>query len=292
MHAGLTGEHIAMPGRLGSGPALGPLVSSFGRPATAVWRTDMAPFEHRSVPECGSTNTELLDHLRRGGGPLLLVAERQTAGRGRLGRAWQSQAGGSLTFSIGQAWPAALDLSGLSLAVGCALADALEPEGQRLGLKWPNDLWLDGAKLGGVLIETVALPGAQRGVVIGVGLNLAPLPEGSDRSAFASGHAPLQALLPGIEPATALARVAPALQRLLAEFANGAGFAPWREAFARRDLACGRRVSVGVGAGSRRGTARGVSASGELLLDEDGRLSTLSGGELSLTFEEAHACAP
>jgi BirA family biotin operon repressor/biotin-[acetyl-CoA-carboxylase] ligase len=90
------------------------------------------------------------------------VAEHQTRGRGRLGRGWGRSAGASLTFSLSLPL-APRDWSGLSLAVGVALADALEPplDGAvpRIGLKWPNDLWLDrrpgsGRKLGGVLIET------------------------------------------------------------------------------------------------------------------------------------------
>jgi BirA family transcriptional regulator, biotin operon repressor / biotin---[acetyl-CoA-carboxylase] ligase len=97
--------------------------------------------------------------------PCLLVAEHQSAGRGRQGRAWQSAPGASLTFSL--ALPLALsDWSGLSLAVGVALAEALDPVdpgpgGSHIGLKWPNDLWLvdaagggagAGRKLGGILI--------------------------------------------------------------------------------------------------------------------------------------------
>ena len=81
--------------------------------------------ERRHLAECGSTNTEALAHLRDGGGPLIVSASRQTAGRGRLGRAWQSD-DAALTFSLALSLPAALDLSGLSLAVGCAVADALD----------------------------------------------------------------------------------------------------------------------------------------------------------------------
>jgi BirA family biotin operon repressor/biotin-[acetyl-CoA-carboxylase] ligase len=100
----------------------------------------------------------------------LLVAQEQTQGRGRQGRAWHAQAGSSLTFSLGLRL-APQDWSGLSLAVGVALADALDPArdpssgsedaAPRILLKWPNDLWLrdaqaagGGRKLGGVLIET------------------------------------------------------------------------------------------------------------------------------------------
>ena len=235
--------------------------------------------EHRHLAECSSTNTEALTHLRDGGGQLLLSASRQTAGRGRLGRAWQSD-DAALTFSIALPLPAALDLAGLSLAVGCTVADTLDPGGARIRLKWPNDLFLDGAKLGGILIETVPLPGERRGVVIGIGLNLQPLLADADRSAFASGHAALQTLDPTATAATTLDRLAPALRALLADFQT-LGFAPWQPAFARRDLAAGQRVRVG----ELSGVARGVSANGELLLETPGGVQACHGGELSLRLE-------
>jgi BirA family biotin operon repressor/biotin-[acetyl-CoA-carboxylase] ligase len=239
--------------------------------------------ERRHLPECGSTNTEALAHLRDGGGPLIVSAGRQTAGRGRLGRAWLSDQGGddaALTFSFALSVPAELDLSGLSLAVGCTVADVLDPAGERIRLKWPNDLFLDGAKLGGILIETVPLPGERRGLVIGIGLNLKPLPAGADRSAFASGHAALQALAPQATSGATLDRLAPALQALLADF-QSLGFAPWQPAFERRDLALGRRVRVG----DQPGMARGVNERGELLLETATGLQPMSGGELSLKLE-------
>ncbi|MEO6278939.1 biotin--[acetyl-CoA-carboxylase] ligase [Roseateles sp.] len=236
--------------------------------------------ERRHLAECGSTNTEALAHLRESGGPLLVSASRQTAGRGRLGRAWltdTSSDDAALTFSVALPLPAELDLSGLSLAVGCTVADTLDPGGERIRLKWPNDLFLDGAKLGGILIETVPLPAGQRGVVVGIGLNLQPLPEGADRSAFASGHAALQTLDPGATAATTLDRLAPALRGMLADFET-LSFGPWQAAFSRRDLAAGRRVRVG----EQVGVARGVSTRGELLLDTDAGIAFVSGGELSL----------
>jgi len=235
--------------------------------------------ERRHLAECGSTNTEALHALREGGGPLLISASRQTAGRGRLGRAWQSDEA-ALTFSVALALPAELDLSGLSLAVGCTVADVLDPTGGRIQLKWPNDLFLDGAKLGGILIETTPLPGERRGVVIGIGLNLAPLPADADRSAFASGHAALQALDPQATASATLDRLAPALQALLADFRT-LGFAPWQPAFTRRDLSLGRRVRVGEQAG----IARGVSLRGEMLLETAAGVAPMSGGELSLRLE-------
>jgi BirA family biotin operon repressor/biotin-[acetyl-CoA-carboxylase] ligase len=240
--------------------------------------------ERRHLAECGSTNTEALQHLRDGGGPLLVSASRQTAGRGRLGRAWLTDQAGddaALTFTIAVTLPTELDLSGLSLAVGCTVADVLDASGERIRLKWPNDLFLDGAKLGGILIETVPLPEQQRGVVIGVGLNLQPLPPGADRGAYASGHAALQALHPAATAANTLDRLAPALHAMLADFRT-LGFAPWQTAFARRDLACGQRVRVG----EQPGIARGVSPRGELQLETAAGILPVSGGELSLRLEK------
>lgn len=239
--------------------------------------------ERRHLAECGSTNTEALAHLRDGGGPLLISAERQTAGRGRRGRPWQSESlgeGSTLTFSIARPMPAALDLSGLSLAIGCAVADVLDPGGERIRLKWPNDVFLDGGKLCGILIETVPLPHERRGVVVGIGLNLKELPPDADRSAFTTGHAALQTLDPQATAAATLDRLAPALGALLADF-EALGFAPWQPAFARRDLTAGRRVRVG----EQPGIARGVTERGELLLETDAGVAPVSGGELSLRLE-------
>lgn len=239
--------------------------------------------QRRHLDECGSTNTEALRHLREGGGALILSAGRQTAGRGRLGRAWLTDSGpddASLTFSVALPWPVELDLSGLSLAVGCGVAEALDPGGQRIRLKWPNDLFLDGAKLGGILIETTPLAPAQRGVVIGIGLNLQPLPAGADLHGYASGHAALHLLDPNATPARVLNRLAPALEALLADF-QSLGFAAWQAAFAQRDLAAGHPVRVGT----QVGIARGVSAHGELLIETATGIQALSGGELSLRLE-------
>ena len=105
------------------------------------------------VSRIGSTNTELVERARQvaqrtaGRGlragdlqPTLLIAEQQTHGKGRLGRAWQSSAETSLTFSLAVPLQRA-DWSGLSLAVGLALARALDPQNRHVRLKWPNDLW-------------------------------------------------------------------------------------------------------------------------------------------------------
>ena len=144
-------------------------------PAESIWEqlSPLLPgFTVEVLPEIDSSNTELMRRARAGQTePTLLVAERQSAGRGRLGRTWHSAPGDSLTFSLSLPY-APQQWSGLSLAVGLSLAEALHPD---IGLKWPNDLWLQGRKLGGILIE--AATSAERSqLVVGVGLNIRPRP--------------------------------------------------------------------------------------------------------------------
>jgi len=206
--------------------------------------------------------------------PCLLVAEHQSHGRGRQGRSWHSTAGASLTFSISLPLEVA-DWSGLSLVVGTAIAEALDPHGDRLRLKWPNDLWLDQRKLGGILIETVPA-GNLRMAVIGVGLNISDRARVAD-SQLNTGFAALQELLPEITPPQALARLAPALIKALASFPSE-GFAAWRERFARRDLLQGRTVTAGL----LEGTAAGVSERGELLVQTAHGPQAVTGGEVSV----------
>lgn len=222
--------------------------------------------------------------------PCLLVAEHQTGGRGRMGRVWQSAAGASLTFSLSLPMNPA-DWSGLSLAVGVALADALEPPGStgkaRIGLKWPNDLWLmdDGAegaapgrKLGGILIETV-MAGPTRLAVVGIGLNVLPQP----LEELSSGYACLQELNPAASAPWALVQVAAPLVRALREFERH-GFAPFAERFAARDLLRGRAITTSQ-ANLPEGVAQGVSPTGALRVQAGSRLHEVSSGEVSVRLD-------
>ncbi len=242
------------------------------------------------LPEIDSTNTELMRRARVGRvEPVLLVAERQTAGRGRLGRPWQSadaQAGaGTLLFSLGLLL-APRDWSGLSLAVGVSLADSLEPAGHRLRLKWPNDLWLDDRKLAGILIETAwpqrpegepagaAAEGAARYAVIGIGLNLAPR--------GAEGMTTSPAWLREIDAAAAapevLRRVAAPLVEALLHFGRQ-GFASFAPRFAARDALAGREVVLSDGSA---GLARGVADDGALLVQGAAGLQRVTSSEISV----------
>lgn len=220
--------------------------------------------------------------------PCLLVAEQQHGGRGRQGRVWHAQAGASLTFSLALAlrpphW------SGLSLAVGVALADALEPpvDGTppRIGLKWPNDLWLmeapgRGRKLGGILIETVAV-GEQRMTVVGVGLNVLSLPGSAEMT---SGFACLRELWPDVHAPQALQRVALPLVHALQRF-DAEGFAAFAPAYRRRDLLLGQRVATTF-PGVAEGVAEGIDDRGALRV-RAGAVHALISGEVSV--RPAHA---
>ena len=218
--------------------------------------------------------------------PCLLVAEHQTGGRGRHGRGWHSQRGASLTFSLSVPM-APRDWSGLSLAAGVAVAEALDAPAAapRIGLKWPNDLWLidapgHGRKLGGILIETVSA-GPSRLAIVGVGVNILPF---ESRDA-ATGMACWHELEPAASAPLALARIAGPLVDAMLAFGS-AGLAPFAARFAARDLLRGHRVRT-TDKDCPEGLAEGISPTGELLVRSGAGLHTLSFGEVSVRPAES-----
>jgi BirA family biotin operon repressor/biotin-[acetyl-CoA-carboxylase] ligase len=245
-------------------------------PAEAVWE-QVAPllpgFTVEILPEVDSTNSELMRRARAGRlDPVLLVAERQSAGRGRLGRQWHSEVGASLTLSLGMMLSPA-DWSGLSLAVGAALAEALHPE---IRLKWPNDLWVADRKLAGILIETAAPAqgGSGRYTIVGVGINLA-IPAGEGYGTPPLG---LRELSPDVQPGDVLLRVAQPLVRTLQAFEQF-GFAPFRARFAARDALADREVRLSDGTS---GTAHGVDEQGALLVHTAAGMKAVASAEVSV----------
>lgn len=254
--------------------------------AEAVWQA-VAPvmpgFTVEVLPRVDSTNTELMRRARTGPlEPVLLVAEEQTAGRGRLGRSWFSQPGQSLTFSL--ALPMSrTGWSGLSLAVGVSVADALHAD---VRLKWPNDLWLMGRKLGGILVETASQgerADGVRTVVIGVGINIARPSEAAfgvpaADAVPAMAPAGLAEVLMGVTAGEVLERVVPPLARDMLLFAEQ-GFAAFADRFAARDALKDRLVQLSDGT---LGTACGVAGDGALQVLTSQGMRPVTSAEVSV----------
>lgn len=281
-------------------------------PAEAIWEAvyPLLPgFTVEVLPSIDSSNSELMRRLRGQSGqsgdvpqlePVLLVAETQTAGRGRLGRVWQSRRGDSLTFSLSLPFKPA-DWSGLSLVVGISIAETLDAmaaeastsvsktakEPQRRSsvlLKWPNDLWLSTPagdhKLGGILVETANGAGI-RHVVIGAGINIRPPaapavdPQAVAPSVPAGGF---QEVLPGITVADVLGRIVLPLVQALQAFEQF-GFAPFQSRFAARDALAGREVKLSDGT---TGSAHGVGEDGALLVHTATGMKQVTSSEVSV----------
>ncbi len=242
------------------------------------------------VEETGSTNADLTAACRQApwsDAAMARLAYRQTAGRGRLGRPWQGQAG--LTFSVALPLPLApAQLSGLSLAVGLAIAEALGDCDARLAarvrLKWPNDLQIDGRKLAGILIESVPAGPQRLWAVVGIGLNLVRDPE--MEAALGRELAGVAECWPDFDsardPARLLAAILNRLAAMRADFLAH-GFAPMAPRWSARDAYRDEPVRLlHEGRVLAEGLARGVDGDGHLLLETPTGLERLASGELSL----------
>ncbi len=234
------------------------------------------------VAETGSTNADLLAATTQLREPTLLIAENQTAGRGRAGRSWQSEPGATLTFSL--AWKFELPpqaLLGLPLAVGTVIAETLARFDVDARLKWPNDVLLGRDKMAGVLIET-APQGAAIWAIIGIGINvLMPqsLAQRIDRPVAAASNLRLRR-------EEVLAVLLDNLSVALELFAQH-GFAVfaerWNQLHAWRGMPV---VVVDHGQVLQRGSAWGVDEQGQLLLDTaHGRIAVVA-GDVSLRGAE------
>jgi BirA family biotin operon repressor/biotin-[acetyl-CoA-carboxylase] ligase len=235
------------------------------------------------VHETGSTNADLLARAPALDAPVLLVAEHQTAGRGRAGRSWLSSAGNSLTFSLAwrfEAGPQAL--SGLPLAIGVALAETLARLGVQVRLKWPNDVLKDGDKLAGVLIETAP---AARGIwaVIGIGLNLVMPDELEQVIGRSVAAAPWLARM---DRSQLVAALLDGLAAVLREFER-AGFAAFAARWNLLHEYQGSEVLIlDHGSVLHEGFAAGVDDAGRLLLDTaQGRIA-IAAGDVSLRVKQ------
>ncbi|WP_341938879.1 bifunctional biotin--[acetyl-CoA-carboxylase] ligase/biotin operon repressor BirA [Marinimicrobium sp. C2-29] len=214
------------------------------------------------------------------------LAEQQTAGRGRRGRAWVSPYGRNLYLSASWNFDGgAAALEGLSLAVGVAICRALEASGlQGVRLKWPNDLLWRGRKLAGVLLEMTGDPVGQCRVVVGIGINLS-MPAGAARGIDQPWVDVSEACREeGLAPLSRNRLAAELINQLLPLLADyqRSGFSDYRNAWHARDAFLGQTVVLKSAQREQLGVARGVDGSGALRLEVDGQEQLCHGGELSM----------
>ncbi|WP_437884606.1 bifunctional biotin--[acetyl-CoA-carboxylase] ligase/biotin operon repressor BirA [Pseudomonas sp. LRF_L74] len=230
-----------------------------------------------------STNAEVLRRLSAGNdGPLLVVAEQQISGRGRRGRVWASPYGENLYFSLGFHHEGGAQLlEGLSLTVGLAVLRALEGAGCiGAGLKWPNDLLVNGQKIAGILIELSGDPAGSCQVVVGIGVNVNMTATRCDSISqpWTSLRSCLGRLLERTDFALSLAKH---LHGYLKHH-ESEGFPSIRAEWEASHLWQGAEVSLQMGARAIDGVILGVDDQGALRLLVDGSEQRFSGGELSL----------
>jgi len=217
------------------------------------------------------------------------LSEMQHAGRGRLGRRWIAPFGAGVSMSLSWTFSdAARALPALSLGVGVAVSRALVRAGaEGIALKWPNDIWYRGRKVGGVLIELRAQAGGSAHAVIGVGVNVS-LPAAARRQIEASG-ADVAAVADACRLAPSRNLVAGAildeLLSMLLQYERG-GFAAFRDAWLALDALHGRPALVVVGEKSTVGIARGVDLDGALLLETGDGMQRFFSGEASLRLTQ------
>lgn len=240
------------------------------------------------MTQVSSTNTWLLERHRTPAGRLAAcLAEYQSGGRGRRGRAWLTPPGRGLCLST--AWTYTTQPKGiesLGLAVGAVARDVLSAHtGLDIGVKWPNDLIVTDRKLGGILVELAAEGHGACFVVIGIGINVTAVP------ALVESRSATDALRP-IDLGTALADRPPprnllaaslidALAAMLDEF-PATGFAAYRSMFDAADYLYGRPVTVESAAGPIDGRAVGIGDDGRLRVDCHGVIHEIVAGDVSV----------
>jgi BirA family biotin operon repressor/biotin-[acetyl-CoA-carboxylase] ligase len=230
--------------------------------------------------ETGSTQVDALAGSVPTNGVAVYVADRQTAGQGRRGRAWVSPPDANLYLSAARRFARPLpQLGGLSLAVGIAVVEALQALGvQGAGLKWPNDVLVDGRKLGGILVDARA-DGAGSIAVIGIGLNLRMPAEAAAAidqpwcDLAGLGHAPSRDAV--------AASVTAALVEVFAAF-DAEGLAPFLARWSAHDALAGRAARLLEGERDTIGTVLGVDARGALRFATADGERLVHSGELSL----------
>mgnify|MGYP002078916384 CR=1 FL=1 len=244
------------------------MILSTGHPVTHFDRIDSTNLEARRLADEGER------------GPLWLLADEQTGGRGRLGRSWVSEPGNlyaTFLFSIAEGPQAAAQVSFVAALAVHDTVTRLRPA-LAAKIKWPNDVLIGGAKFCGVLPEVVGNNPTR--IAIGCGVNIAHAPEGTPY--------PVTSLGRDLSVETVLRELDANLTRRLKQWDETRGFASIRADWAARALGMGGAVAATAGTKQLTGTFKGLAADGALLLEAgDGTLHPIHAGEVSFAELEA-----
>lgn len=231
-----------------------------------------------------STNAEALRQIEAGrSAPFLILAERQTAGRGRRGRNWVSPYGVNLYYSLVLRVEGGMrKLEGLSLVVGLAVRSALADMGiEGAGLKWPNDVLVAGQKIAGILLELVGDPADVCHVVIGVGINV----NMRDAAEIDQQWTSMQLLSKAVVDRNVLVTsLCNSLRSYLSQH-DAHGFSALKEQWEQAHAWQGRLVSLVSGSRVIEGQVVGIDKQGALRMLVEGKEQVFSGGELSLRLK-------
>jgi BirA family biotin operon repressor/biotin-[acetyl-CoA-carboxylase] ligase len=244
-------------------------------------RLTLDEFRHEALAETGSTNTECLARARAGdSGWLWVTAGRQTAGRGRRGRAWTSEPGNlyASLLLIDAAPPeklGALPL-GVAVAVHAAVRAVLPPGSAPVEVKWPNDILIGRSKTCGILLEGEGLSDGRRALVIGIGINIRHMPDSAPY-----GVTRLADHGAAVSPEELFAHLYREMAQVLESFDEGRGTAEIVRRW--RNVACGigEKITVNLPDRSLVGTFAGIDEAGFLLLDTGrGSLMPIAAGDV------------
>lgn len=231
--------------------------------------------------EIASTNGFMLSHTTELKNGDVCVAEYQSAGRGRRGRTWVSPYGHHLYFSLFWTFPQGMaQAMGLSLVVACTLVEVLKSFGvENIGVKWPNDIYLDNKKLAGILIEMSGQADSQCQLIIGVGVNMAMSEE--QGKGIDQPWSDLSDLVDMPDKTALVIELQKQLKRDIQLFERE-GLAAFKARWQAADLFYGREIRLLMGGKSVEGICRGVDEQGAVLLETADGVQAFIGGEISL----------
>jgi BirA family biotin operon repressor/biotin-[acetyl-CoA-carboxylase] ligase len=246
--------------------------------AAAAIRAGVRLESHDAV---GSTNAEALARARNGTpGPLWITAARQSAGRGRRGRAWTSEPGNLYATLLlndpAPAWRAAELSFVAALAVHDAVVETEPSLAPRVALKWPNDVLIDGAKAAGILLESESAPERPLAVAVGIGVNCAHHPDDTVYPAT-----DLAVAGASVTPEALFAMLSRTMLSRLAQWDRGRGFAAIRGDWLARASGVGEAIRVALPDRDLEGCFETLDAAGHLMLRvSDGRVIAIAAGDV------------